>query len=42
MLRLSRDQPSLWEPVLPSEFFQMSEELAQVDSLLDDVSQASL
>ena len=36
MLRLSHDQPSLWESVLPPELFQMSEELAQVDRLLDD------
>ena len=36
MLRLSRNQPSLWESVLPPELFQMSEELARVDGLLDD------
>jgi len=36
MLRLSHDQPSLWESVLPSELFHMSEELSQVDRLLDD------
>ena len=36
MLRLSHDQPSLWESVLPPELFRMSEELAQVDRLLDD------
>jgi len=36
MLRLSRNQPSLWESVLPPELFQMSEELSQVDKLLDD------
>ena len=36
MLRLSRNQPSLWESILPPELFQMSEELSQVDRLLDD------
>lgn len=36
MLRLSKDQPSLWESVLPAELFQMNEELAEVDRLLDD------
>jgi transposase, IS5 family len=36
MLRLRRDQPSLWESVLPPELFQMNEELAAVDRLLDD------
>ena len=36
MLRLSHDQPSLWEAVLPPELFQMSEELAKVDKLLKD------
>lgn len=36
MLRLSDDQPTLWESVLPPELFQMSEELAEVDQLLDD------
>ena len=36
MLRLSHDQPSLWESVLPPELFWMSEELAQVDRLPDD------
>ncbi len=36
MLRLSRNQPSLWESVLPPELFQMSEELSKVDKLLDD------
>ncbi len=36
MLRLSEDHPTLWESVLPPELFQMSEELAEVDSLLDD------
>lgn len=36
MLRLSHDQPSLWESVLPPELFQMSEELAEVDRFLDD------
>ena len=36
MLRLRKDQPSLWESVLPAELFQMNEELAEVDRLLDD------
>jgi IS5 family transposase len=39
MLRLDNEnqkQPSLWESVLPPEFFQMNEELTQVDKLLDD------
>ena len=36
MLRLSRNQPSLWESVLPPDLFQMSEELSRVDKLLDD------
>lgn len=36
MLRFSNDQPTLWESVLPAELFRMSEELAEVDKLLDD------
>src|SRR3990172_9285178 len=36
MLRLTDDQPSLWESVLPPELFHMSEELIEVDRLLDD------
>lgn len=36
MLRLRHDQPSLWESILPPELFQMNEELAEVDRLLDD------
>jgi IS5 family transposase len=32
----SRQQPSLWETVLPPELFQMNEELTKVDKLLDD------
>jgi len=36
MLRISKDQPSLWESVLPAELFQMSEELTKIDRLLDD------
>ena len=36
MLRISNDQPSLWESVLRPELFQMSEELTKVDRLLDD------
>ncbi len=35
MLRLSYDQTSLWESVLPPELFQMSQELAHVDRILD-------
>ena len=39
MLRLdssSREQPMIWETVLPPELFQMNEELTRVDKLLDD------
>ena len=36
MLRLSHDQPTLWESVLPPELFEMNEELAEVDRILDD------
>ena len=36
MIRLSRNPPSLWESVLPPELFQISEDLSQVDNLLDD------
>lgn len=36
MLRLTHDQPSLWESILPPELFQVNEELAEVDELLDD------
>ncbi len=36
MLRLRHEQPSLWESVRPPELFQMDEELAGVDKLLDD------
>ena len=39
MLRLdssSREQPMIWEAVLPLELFQMNEELTRVDKLLDD------
>ncbi|MBI4303951.1 MAG: transposase [Chloroflexi bacterium] len=36
MLRLTDDQPSLWESVLPPDLFRMSEELAEVDRWLDD------
>jgi len=32
MLRLRRDQPSLWESVLPEELLQPSEELSRVSS----------
>jgi len=37
MLRLSKDQPTLWESVLPTELFHLNEELTKVDMLLDDV-----
>ncbi len=36
MLRLKKEQPSLWESVLPKEVLRLSEELTQVDALLDD------
>ena len=36
MLRLTDDQPSLWESFLPPDLFRMSEELVQVGRLLDD------
>lgn len=36
MLRMRRDQPSLWESVLPEEVLALSEELTKVDVLLDD------
>jgi len=36
MLRLTHDQPSLWESVLPSGLFKMNEELVEIDRLLDD------
>jgi len=36
MLRLRKDQPSLWESVLPEEMLQLSEELSKVDALLED------
>jgi transposase, IS5 family len=39
MLRIDNEnqkQPSLWESVLPPEFFQMNEELTLIDKLLDD------
>ena len=36
MLRIRRDQPSLWESVLPEEVLRLSEELAKVDALLED------
>ena len=39
MLRIdnsSRQNPSLWESVLPPELFQMNDELSKVDRLLDD------
>lgn len=36
MLRLRRDQPCLWESLLPPEVLKLSEELSTVDALLDD------
>jgi len=36
MLRLRKDQPSLWESVLPEELLKLSEELSRVDELLED------
>ena len=36
MLRLRKDQPSLWESVLPEEVLALSEELTKVDALLDN------
>jgi hypothetical protein len=36
MLRLRKDQMSLWESVLPPELFRLNEELTKVDQLLDD------
>lgn len=36
MLRLDNEQPSLWESVLPPELFEMNEELARIDMILDD------
>ena len=36
MLRLRKDQPSLWESVLPVEVLTLSAELTKVDTLLSD------
>ncbi len=36
MLRVRKDQPSLWESVLPEEVLALSGELARVGALLDD------
>ena len=36
MLRLRRDQPSLWESVLPQEMLILSAELTKIDALLSD------
>ena len=36
MLRTVADQPSLWEAILPEELRRLPEELARLDSLLDD------
>ena len=37
MLRTVNDQPTLWDAVLPAEALVLSDELARVDELLDDV-----
>ena len=39
MLRTRADQVSLWEAVLPEEVLRLPEELARVDTLLDDPDQ---
>ena len=36
MLRLRRDQPSLWESVLPEDVLRLSQEPTKVDALLED------
>lgn len=36
MLRLTDDQPTLWESVLRPDLFKLNEELAAVDRMLDD------
>ena len=36
MLRTVADQPSLWEAILPDELRRLPEELARIDTLLDD------
>jgi IS5 family transposase len=36
VLRLDNARPSLWESVLPSHLFKMSEELAKIDRILSD------
>jgi IS5 family transposase len=36
MLRTVADQPSLWEAILPEELRRLPEELARIDTLLDD------
>jgi IS5 family transposase len=36
MLRLDNQQSSLWDAVLPPELFEMNEELAKIDRILDD------
>ncbi len=36
MFRTVSDQVSLWEAVLPPELLRLADELARVDSLLDD------
>jgi len=36
MLRLDNARPSLWESVLPSQLFEMSEELTKIDRILSD------
>ena len=36
MLRLDNEPPSRWESVLLPELFEMNEELAKIDRILDD------
>ena len=36
MLRTVNDQSSLWDAILPSELLVLPDELARVDTLLDD------
>jgi hypothetical protein len=36
MLRLRKSQDDLWEAILPSEIFRLSNELCKVDEILSD------
>ncbi|HEY5184988.1 MAG TPA: ISNCY family transposase, partial [Actinomycetes bacterium] len=36
MFRIVGDQPSLWESVWPEELLRLPDELARVDTMLDD------